>query len=57
MSNPYEKQKMSQVLLIVHALGFTCTHALSDGANWEHTQSEVLRDVSVRSHIPAPMLR
>lgn len=47
----------SGVLLIVPALGFTCTHYLSDGANWEHIWSVVLRDASVRSRIPAPMLR
>lgn len=45
----------SQVLLITAALSFTCT--LSDGANWEHIQLVVLRDVPVRSHIPASIPR
>lgn len=54
MSKSSEKKKI-QMLLIMPALGFTYTHTLSDEANWEHIHPELLRDVSVRSHIPAPI--
>lgn len=43
VEEPHDKSR-ARVLLMVPALGFTCTRYLSDGANWEHIGSAALRD-------------